>query len=128
MADHDAWPAMDWPSGIDATRTVPPARRRARSTTDTPDLSAHLMGRLNALVSDDHPFEVRLRSLTGIQREVLLHLMLGRLNKQIAFELDISEATVKSHVTAVLRRLDVKSRTEAVVRSAVHLCRDASSF
>ena len=39
----------------------------------------------------------------------------GLLNKQIAIDLDISEATVKAHITAILRKLDVHTRTQAVI-------------
>jgi DNA-binding NarL/FixJ family response regulator len=40
----------------------------------------------------------------------------GLLNKQIAYELGVSEATIKAHVSAVLQKLDVDSRTQAVIR------------
>jgi DNA-binding NarL/FixJ family response regulator len=40
------------------------------------------------------------------------------LNKQIAYELAISEATVKAHITAILRKLGVNSRTQAVLLAA----------
>ncbi len=53
--------------------------------------------------------------LTPAQRRVLLGLMRGGLNKQIAHEMQISEATVKAHVTAVFRKLGVKNRTQAVI-------------
>ena len=43
------------------------------------------------------------------------HAAVGLLNKQIAFELDVSEATVKAHVTAILRKLGVTNRTQAVL-------------
>lgn len=39
----------------------------------------------------------------------------GRLNKQIAYELSVSEATVKAHVSAILQKLGVESRTQAVI-------------
>jgi DNA-binding NarL/FixJ family response regulator len=39
----------------------------------------------------------------------------GLLNKQIAAELDVSEATIKAHVTAIFRKMDVRSRTQAAV-------------
>ena len=58
----------------------------------------------------------RLAELTPQQFRVLSMLLSGLLNKQIAFELDVSEATVKAHVTAVLRKLGVANRTQAVVR------------
>ena len=42
----------------------------------------------------------------------------GLLNKQIAYELDVSEATVKAHVSAILQKLDVDSRTQAVIAAS----------
>ena len=39
----------------------------------------------------------------------------GLLNKQIAYRLGVSEATIKAHVTAILRKLDVTNRTQAVL-------------
>jgi DNA-binding NarL/FixJ family response regulator len=46
---------------------------------------------------------------------VLLGVMEGRLNKQIAYDLGVSEATVKAHMTAILKKLDVQNRTQAVL-------------
>lgn len=57
----------------------------------------------------------RLATLTPAQHRVLVGLMEGRLNKQIAYDMDISEATVKAHVTAVFRKLGVRNRTQAVL-------------
>jgi DNA-binding NarL/FixJ family response regulator len=57
----------------------------------------------------------RLATLTAQQARVLRLLGMGKLNKQIAYELDIAEATVKVHVSAILQKLDVCSRTQAVV-------------
>lgn len=57
----------------------------------------------------------RLQSLTPQQTRVLTMLSSGLLNKQIAYELDVSEATVKAHVSAVLQKLGVDSRTQAVI-------------
>ena len=54
-------------------------------------------------------------SLTPTQLKVLLGVMEGRLNKQIAYDLGISEATVKAHMTAILKKLDVQNRTQAVL-------------
>ena len=53
--------------------------------------------------------------LTGRQREVLALLAQGKSNKQICRALGLAEATVKVHVTAVLKALGVTSRTQAVV-------------
>jgi DNA-binding NarL/FixJ family response regulator len=58
---------------------------------------------------------VRLSSLTPQQVRVLMMLSGGLLNKQIAFELGVSEATVKAHVSAILQKLGVESRTQAVI-------------
>jgi len=57
-----------------------------------------------------------LMSLTPQQARVLTMLGEGLLNKQIAYELGVSEATVKAHVSAVLQKLNVDSRTQAVIR------------
>lgn len=61
------------------------------------------------------PVAAKVASLTPMQLKVLLGVLEGRLNKQIAFDLAISEATVKAHMTAVLRKLDVHNRTQAVL-------------
>lgn len=58
----------------------------------------------------------RIRTLTPQQTRVLGMLAEGLLNKQIAYALDVSEATVKAHVSAVLQKLGVDSRTQAVIR------------
>ncbi len=57
----------------------------------------------------------RLASLTPSQRRVLSGLKSGLLNKQIAYEMGISEATVKAHMTAIFRKLGVASRTQALL-------------
>jgi DNA-binding NarL/FixJ family response regulator len=60
----------------------------------------------------------RLASLTPQQVRVLMMLSEGLLNKQIAYELSVSEATVKAHVSAILQKLGVESRTQAVITAA----------
>jgi DNA-binding NarL/FixJ family response regulator len=57
----------------------------------------------------------RLATLTPQQVRVLMMLSGGLLNKQIAYELSVSEATVKAHVSAILQKLGVDSRTQAVI-------------
>jgi DNA-binding NarL/FixJ family response regulator len=57
----------------------------------------------------------RLATLTPQQVRVLMMLSEGLLNKQIAYNLSVSEATVKAHVSAILKKLDVESRTQAVI-------------
>lgn len=53
--------------------------------------------------------------LTPAQLKVLIAMLGGRLNKQIAHDLGISEATVKAHVTVIFRKLGVQNRTQAVI-------------
>ena len=60
----------------------------------------------------------RLSSLTPQQVRVLMMLSEGLLNKQIAYELSVSEATVKAHVSAILQKLGVDSRTQAVIAAS----------
>lgn len=60
----------------------------------------------------------RLSTLTPQQTRVLMMLREGLLNKQIAYELSVSEATVKAHVSAILQKLNVDSRTQAVIAAS----------
>ncbi|MGY0800070.1 response regulator [Lysobacter sp. A286] len=64
---------------------------------------------------DEHDAARRLRDLTPQQFRVLQMLGSGLLNKQIGYELTVSEATVKAHVTAILRKLGANNRTQAVL-------------
>lgn len=57
----------------------------------------------------------RVASLSPQQLRVLMHLSEGRLNKQIAYDLEVTEATIKAHVTAILRKLGLYRRTQAAV-------------
>lgn len=57
----------------------------------------------------------RLASLTPQQFRVLSMMTEGMLNKQIAYDLEVSEATIKAHVTAIFRKLGVRTRTQAVI-------------
>ena len=74
------------------------------------------------LSSADDPDMARLRdrlvTLTPQQVRVLMMLSEGLLNKQIAYELGVSEATIKAHVSAILQKLGVESRTQAVIAAA----------
>ncbi len=57
----------------------------------------------------------RIAALTPQQYKVLGMLSDGLLNKQIAYDLNVSEATIKAHMTAIFRKLGVKNRTQAVI-------------
>lgn len=92
-----------------------------RKDSDLPDIekaiATALGGRLAASVKDEPVDEVRreVASLTPTQLKVLLAVLDGKLNKQIAFDLAMSEATVKAHMTAIMRKLDVRNRTQAAM-------------
>jgi DNA-binding NarL/FixJ family response regulator len=68
-----------------------------------------------AAATEDAEVGARLASLTPQQLRVLMLIVEGKLNKQIAFELGVGEATVKAHVTVILRKLGVVTRTQAVI-------------
>jgi DNA-binding NarL/FixJ family response regulator len=89
-----------------AVRTVLEGARWAPADLDlsTPDEAGALVRRLS--------------SLTPQQVRVLMMLSEGLLNKQIAYELSVSEATIKAHVSAILQKLGVESRTQAVIVAA----------
>jgi len=71
--------------------------------------------RTEAAGEEDLRVARRVAELTPQQFRVLGMLCAGMLNKQIAYDLDVSEATVKAHVTAILRKLSVATRTQAVL-------------
>lgn len=57
----------------------------------------------------------KIAELTPKQLEVFNLLALGLLNKQIAYEQNVTEATIKAHVTAIMRKLEVNNRTQVVM-------------
>ena len=66
-------------------------------------------------IREDQELAQRIAALTPQQFRVLMMLADGLLNKQIAAELSVSEATIKAHVTAILRKMGLRSRTQAAV-------------
>lgn len=79
-----------------------------------PDVSIHD----HRLPADEADIARRVRELTPQQFRVLMMLADGLLNKQIAYELGVSEATIKAHMTAILKKLGASNRTQAVVAAA----------
>lgn len=67
------------------------------------------------LDEEEADLAAKIAQLTPQQMRVLSMLQEGKLNKQIAYELDVTEATIKAHVSAILRKLNVYSRTQAVI-------------
>jgi DNA-binding NarL/FixJ family response regulator len=70
------------------------------------------LGHRGSGISESSP---PLPHLTPTQMEVLRCVRSGLLNKQIAHQLGIAEATVKVHMTAVMRKLNVRNRTQAAI-------------
>ncbi|TWG89085.1 LuxR family two component transcriptional regulator [Luteimonas sp. J16] len=64
---------------------------------------------------DEQEIAARVRELTPQQFRVLQMLGSGMLNKQIGYELGVSEATIKAHMSAILRKLGASNRTQAVL-------------
>ena len=68
-----------------------------------------------AISEDERAVAARVRELTPQQFRVLQMLGTGLLNKQIGYELGVSEATIKAHMTAILRKLGASNRTQAIL-------------
>jgi len=81
------------------------------------------LGHVPGISGEERRIAACVRELTPQQFRVLQMLGTGLLNKQIAWELGISEATVKAHMTAILRKLGVNNRTRAVLMAG-HLALD----
>jgi len=78
-------------------------------------LSDQVKDQIQQIDEEDKRFASKVAQLTEQQYRVLCELNEGRLNKQIAYDLDITEATVKAHMTAIFRKLGVNNRTQAVI-------------
>ena len=81
-------------------------------------LPTELKSKVAEIEGADREIAAQVASLTPQQYRVLQYLHEGLLNKQIAYELHISEATVKAHITAIFRKLGVYNRTQAVLIAA----------
>lgn len=80
----------------------------------TPALSARLLSRLSSQARDDLPDPVE--ALSAREREVLELVACGMSNKEIARRLDLSEKTIKHHMTCILAKLDASNRTDAAMK------------
>ncbi len=81
-------------------------------------LPESMADKVEQTAQEDSELAAQVASLTPQQYKVLSYLHEGLLNKQIAYELNISEATVKAHITAIFRKLGVYNRTQAVLIAA----------
>lgn len=86
-----------------------------------------MSGNEMALKPDEAEIATRVASLTPQQFRVLTMIAEGLLNKQIAYDLGVSEATVKAHMTAIMRKLGVNNRTQ-VALAAGHLAVDQNAI
>ncbi|MFC1957853.1 LuxR C-terminal-related transcriptional regulator [Chloroflexota bacterium] len=84
------------------------------SLTNQPKVAERVLHQFQELSWRDEA-EGFITPLTPREMEILNYIAQGYLNKQIAIELDISEQTIKNHVTSILRKLNANARTEAVV-------------
>lgn len=78
-------------------------------------LPEHFTNQSSHSSSPQHDVTEKLASLTPQQYRVLIMMTEGLLNKQIAFDLGVSEATIKAHATAIFKKLKVRNRTQAVI-------------
>ncbi len=67
------------------------------------------------IADEERAIAARIRELTPQQFRVLQMLCAGLLNKQIGYELGVSEATIKAHMSAILRKLGANNRTQVVL-------------
>lgn len=70
---------------------------------------------LTPVNSEEKDLAAKIATLTPQQYRVLCYLREGWLNKQIGYELGITEATIKAHITAIFRKLGISNRTQAVI-------------
>ncbi|HUO22963.1 MAG TPA: response regulator transcription factor [Caulobacteraceae bacterium] len=82
-------------------------------------LSGDIWAPSSAAASTPPPDIAALAALSPAQIRILTYLRRGMLNKQIAFELDVTEATVKAHMSALFRKLNVRNRTQALILAQV---------
>lgn len=70
---------------------------------------------LKPVTSEEKDLAAKIATLTPQQYRVLCYLREGWLNKQIGYELGVTEATIKAHITAIFRKLGTTNRTQAVI-------------
>ena len=107
--DHGAMGFIPKSSNADALGAA--LRRVLDGDRFVPDIA----GAAPQTTQDEHDIAARIRELTPQQFRVLQMLGSGKLNKQIGYELGVSEATIKAHMSAILRKLGASNRTQAVL-------------
>jgi len=84
--------------------------------TSRPEVASQVIKDFKRLVLNEKELEL-MSQLTTREKEVLGCIAQGYANKQIAAEMDISEQTIKTHITSVMRKLNANCRTEAVIQA-----------
>ena len=79
---------------------------------------------LTPVTSEEKDLAAKIATLTPQQYRVLCYLREGWLNKQIGYELGVTEATIKAHITAIFRKLGTTNRTQAVIMLSKMSLRD----
>ena len=74
-----------------------------------------LIPSLNSKMIEKNEDEIKIDSLTKRELQVLKELAIGKFNRDIAKEMEISERTVKNHISSIFKKLDVTDRTQAAV-------------
>ncbi len=86
-------------------------------------------GCLTPVNKEEKDLAGKIATLTPQQYKVLCYLREGWLNKQIGYELGVTEATIKAHITAIFRKLGISNRTQAVIMlGQLSLKLDADSY
>jgi DNA-binding NarL/FixJ family response regulator len=85
-----------------------------------PFVASRVLKQFRELASVEQEGHMVFAPLTGREVEILDCIARGRSNKQIAMDLNISDQTVKNHITAILRKLNVNDRTQAVIYARRH--------
>jgi DNA-binding NarL/FixJ family response regulator len=85
-----------------------------------PFVASRVLKQFRELASVEQEGHMVFAPLTGREVEILDCIARGRSNKQIAMDLNISDQTVKNHITAILRKLNVNDRTQAVIYPMRH--------
>lgn len=78
-------------------------------------LPPHITTHITPITQEEKSLAAKVATLTPQQYRVLCYLREGWLNKQIGFEIGVTEATIKAHITAIFRKLGVTNRTQAVI-------------
>jgi len=81
---------------------------------------------LTPVDEEEKDLAAKIATLTPQQYRVLCYLREGWLNKQIGYELGITEATIKAHITAIFRKLGISNRTQAVIMLSKMSLKDSS--